>query len=332
MEQKNYIGLVHKSLTGQLTDTEKADYDAWLNQPENKEVEEELNDLWQLSAAYKPTSFEPNTAKAFQKFKNAIKEEADLTAAPTAKVISINPFYRFARIAAVVGLFAVAMLVFNNYNEDGFNTHLQTASVIENTVLDDGTEIWVDKNSNLLVSNDFGKSERRVQLDGKAYFNVQPDAAKPFIVEMGQNRLEVLGTSFNIDNSSDIVTVEVESGIVKVKTKSSEEVLKVGDVAKLDYSNDKIIISKINEQKFDWYQTPMNINSLPIAEAMDQIGSHFGVNISLAANVDRSCRITSPLMQNVSLNEVFDVLKETHSMKYQKMGEKEFQIQLLSCK
>jgi len=38
------------------------------------------------------------------------------------------------------------------------------------------------------------------------------------------------------------------------------------------------------------------------------------------------------LMQNVSLNEVFDVLKETHGMKYQKMCEKEFQIQLLSCK
>lgn len=330
MEQKNYIGLVHKSLTGQLTDAEQSVYENWLLQPESNDLQEEMTEVWNIAADYKPTNFQPNTAQAFHKFKQAIKEESVVNT--QTKVISINPFYRFARIAAALVLLVAAVFVFNNFNEESFNTHLQTANVIESSTLNDGTEIWLDKNSSLLVSEDFGKDSRNVKLEGKGYFNVKRDEAKPFIVQMGNNKLEVLGTSFNIDNSTEDVVVEVESGIVKINTKNAQETLKVGDVAVMNYAKDEIVVSKINDQKFDWYQSPMNINSVSISEAMDQIGTHYGVNISLSANVDRSCRLTSPLMQNVSIDEVFDVLQETYNLKYQKTGSKSFEIQLLNCK
>ncbi len=333
MEHKNYIGLVHKSITGQLSDSEKASYDEWLEQPESKEANQDITDMWNLSAEYTPTSFKPNAAKAFDKFKEAIKADQTEIVAPVAqraRIVSINPFYKFARIAAVISVFAVALFLFNNKTND-FDTHLQTASVIENSVLDDGTEIWLDKNSSLLVADGFGNNERVVKLEGKAYFNVKRDEAKPFIVHMGDNRLEVLGTSFNIDNSGENTVVEVESGVVKVNTKTAEEVLKVGDVATLNYKEDKIEVSRIKEQNFNWYQSQMNINAVSITEAMKQIGSHFGVNISLSANVDKACKLTSPLMQNVSLDEVFAVLKETHNLKYQKIGVNKFEIRFLDC-
>jgi len=334
MEQKNYIGLVHKSITGQLTDTEKTSYNEWLERPESQEANEDITELWNLSADYTPTAFEPNAAKAFNKFKETIKAEQTQTIKPVsqkAKVISINPFYKFARIAAVVSVLAAALFVFDNYNSENFDTHLQTASVIENSLLDDGTEIWLDKNSSLSLSDDFGNQDRVVKLEGKAYFNVERDESKPFIVQMGNNRLEVLGTSFNIDNSGDVAVVEVESGIVKVSTKTTQETLRVGDVATLNYKEDKIEVSRIKEQNFDWYQSQMNINAVSITDAMDQIGNHFGVSISLSANVDKACKLTSPLMQNVSLDEVFDVLKETHNLKYQKIGESKFEIRFLDC-
>ncbi len=98
--------------------------------------------------------------------------------------------------------------------------------------LSDGTRVWLNAESELEFPVDFVHRERMVKLNGEAYFEVAPDAERPFIVETEGMQTRVLGTSFNIQaygNEQTFVTTLI-TGKVEVSLQAGEEavVLKPG--------------------------------------------------------------------------------------------------------
>lgn len=70
--------------------------------------------------------------------------------------------------------------------------------------LSDGTKVWLNAASSLKFLSSFaGQKERRVELTGEAYFQVNHDAKQPFRVMSAGQLAEDLGTSFNINNYAD---------------------------------------------------------------------------------------------------------------------------------
>lgn len=94
-----------------------------------------------------------------------------------------------------------------DYRRDLSNT-VQTHKIIvprgENfkIVLCDGTEVWLNANSNFVYPTSFVGDERIVSLDGEAYFKVAKDARHPFIVKTKNIQTKVLGTEFNVRSYS----------------------------------------------------------------------------------------------------------------------------------
>ncbi len=84
--------------------------------------------------------------------------------------------------------------------------------------LGDGTRIRLNAETTLEYPSHFTGGERRVKLSGEAFFDVAPDAARPFIVETAGVNIEVLGTSFNVNAypSRNGICTSVESGRVAV--------------------------------------------------------------------------------------------------------------------
>ena len=65
--------------------------------------------------------------------------------------------------------------------------------------LADGTMVWVNGKSTLTFPSQFASRTRKVELDGEAYFEVQKDPEKQFIVSTAhQSAIKVLGTKFNV--------------------------------------------------------------------------------------------------------------------------------------
>lgn len=69
--------------------------------------------------------------------------------------------------------------------------------------------------SELEFPSRFTGKERRIKLNGEAYFEVVKDKEKPFIVEMGDNEIKVLGTSFNINNYDGSFVTTLETVMLK---------------------------------------------------------------------------------------------------------------------
>lgn len=81
--------------------------------------------------------------------------------------------------------------------------------------LTDGSTIELNTNSEILVS--LSDSQRKVELRrGEAYFDVTPDAGRPFSVDLGANYVTVLGTAFNIHRQSRGIRLVVTEGEIAV--------------------------------------------------------------------------------------------------------------------
>ncbi|MEM9630971.1 MAG: FecR domain-containing protein [Pseudomonadota bacterium] len=79
-----------------------------------------------------------------------------------------------------------------------------------------------------LVEN-FTKSEREMTLlQGEAFFNVESDKSKPFVVHSGKGRIEVLGTGFNVNRVGERTEVTVTESVVRVSAGETDVTLTEG--------------------------------------------------------------------------------------------------------
>jgi transmembrane sensor len=86
---------------------------------------------------------------------------------------------------------------------------------VRQIALADGSRVTLDGGSKLSVR--LGWRERRVEMGlAQASFDVAKDASRPFVIGVGDQRVRVVGTAFNIRHDAESVRVTVRRGIVEV--------------------------------------------------------------------------------------------------------------------
>ncbi|WP_449398595.1 FecR family protein [Chryseobacterium wanjuense] len=80
---------------------------------------------------------------------------------------------------------------------------LQTNEVSKTFRLSDNSVITLEPCSKLSLDKNFGKKYRNVKFQGKGFFSIEKDKSKPFIVDAGDFKVEVLGTKFLVDEKSE---------------------------------------------------------------------------------------------------------------------------------
>ncbi|WP_128545129.1 FecR family protein [Larkinella soli] len=88
----------------------------------------------------------------------------------------------------------------------------------KNVQLSDGSRVRINSASRLSFPERFGRNERKLALNGEAYFDVKRDPARPFTIALDDLKVKVLGTSFNIRSyaEDDEIVITVHSGKVSV--------------------------------------------------------------------------------------------------------------------
>ena len=80
-----------------------------------------------------------------------------------------------------------------------FNTIIIPKGGEYRLTLMDGTKVCLNSNSKLKYPSEFGSGNRYVQLEGEAYFEVAKDPDHPFVVDVNNMQIKVLGTAFNVN-------------------------------------------------------------------------------------------------------------------------------------
>ena len=93
--------------------------------------------------------------------------------------------------------------------------------------MDDGTKIILNRNSRFTYSDAYGTDQRKVNLEGEAYFEVAKNPERPFIVDMGNASIRVLGTTFSVkaDKGKDQITAVLLEGSIRFESPTQQVLL-----------------------------------------------------------------------------------------------------------
>ena len=131
---------------------------------------------------------------------------------------------RIAAVALILFSLGSVAVYLNNSGYLNKKISVVTDNDQKNVTIDmpDGSKIYLNRNSELSYRENFGKTKRDVKLTGEAFFEISPDAIKPFIIDAGKARVKVVGTSFNVitNNSESAVEVFVVTGKVILSDRS----------------------------------------------------------------------------------------------------------------
>ncbi|GHE48645.1 FecR family protein [Sphingobacterium griseoflavum] len=148
-------------------------------------------------------------------------------------------------------------------------------------ILPDKTKVRLNAASSLTYSASLNKGmQRKVSLRGEAYFEVEKDAKRPFVVQTGKQTVHVLGTHFNINGyeEEDAIATTLVEGSVKVLSDGSSAILHPGEQAL--NSADGLIIKQVDlEAVVDWTQGDFYFNHVDFKTAMNKIARWYDVDI-----------------------------------------------------
>lgn len=149
-------------------------------------------------------------------------------------------------------------------------------------MLDDGSRVDLSGGTSLIVR--LGTARRVVSMQaGEAFFTIAPDAARPFIVETGDGRVQVLGTAFDLSQTRDGLEIEVHHGRVAFGRNGlfADAIdLLAGDQAEL---NDGVVssVKHFDLDAGDWRSGWLQTDSVTLGGLAQRLSRRHGITVSV---------------------------------------------------
>ena len=217
---------------------------------------------------------------------------------------------RLMRIAAAITFLAVAYFTWPVFTEYRESTTLEAPDTMQQFQLPDGSTVYLAKGSRLSYYQDFNKDHREVELIGEAFFEVFKDSSKPFLVRSGPAVTEVVGTSFNVNNTlAGVVAVTVLTGKVELygSAKAGRKIaLAPGEqgVMKEGGRLSKTLNQDLNF--LSWKTGELHFRNTPLSQVVQDINRHYHKTIRAQPPTLEGCTLTATFRQR----EIEEVLEE----------------------
>jgi ferric-dicitrate binding protein FerR (iron transport regulator) len=183
--------------------------------------------------------------------------------------------------------------------------------------LSDGTKVWLNSSTKLRFPFLFNSTKREVQLEGEAYFEVANDKDRPFIVTTSLTKVQVLGTSFNINTyKADRVSTSLVEGRVLTADKRGNQIeLNPGNSAIFSSATGFSTGSFDSDEVLSWMEGRCYFHNVSIPELAAIAGRFFGVKIQLDEAKFSGKSVTGVLQKN-KLADFLTDLETTSGITY----------------
>ncbi len=272
-----------------MSEKEKQDFFKALEEDTNlrKEFVKQKN-LWAVSSSFGQGTPNENDAEYFLFKLNEKKAQATKLKRLT---FNLNTFRAAAAVMFVALLASVAMLTQKHFAVDHAEvfyteTYVPKGEKSELT-LPDGTHLLINADTRVKIPSNFSADNRKLKLEGEAYFNVKHDADNPFLVETESINIEVLGTSFDLScySEDEMVTTSLDEGKIRFMGANNNKVngtyLKPGETAYYHKSSGifKISPSGTNSDVALWREGKLKFKDMPFHVLANKIERLYNVEI-----------------------------------------------------
>jgi len=308
--------LIARKLAGLADSDEIVQLNEWIGSSfENKKYFEQIRNIWEASdKIINPEDIDLD--EAWKKVFGRIPGKPPVR----------NFWYYWQKIAAVliipIVLGAIAWLYLHSENK------ITNEKIIYNEIytpfgtrtslrLADSTLVWLNSGSSLKYPNKFNKNERKVFLNGEAYFEVGCDIKRPFIVETSTIQVKATGTKFDVleYDSNPVTEVSLISGKVFINELDNEKNKRL--IAELDpehqlifnrESKDKSILEDDTDKYIAWKDGKLIFRNEPLSVVLNKLSMLFNVDIELRGKELHDYRYHATF-QDESLEEILKLLK-----------------------
>ena len=321
-EQEKQQILISRYLDGSASQNEILRLKEWLtSSKDNFLYFQQLKNIWDNSE------------------RNTIEKKIDVESAfnkVSKKVITKNHvksfWYQWQKIAAILFIpLILGNIIYysvHSVNREVMNEPIYielfaafgTRSVVK---LSDGTSVWLNSGSSLRYPDRFEGNKRSVVLKGEAYFEVESNPEKPFIVETPLISVRATGTKFNVSVYPDAEEegVTLVSGKVEVVTtdrNNTEAKSKLEPNQHLSFSKatgTSTILNTDVSKYISWKDGKLIFRNEPLSKVTNRLSQVFNVDIEIRGEELKkySYRAT---FQDESLSEILKLLKISAPIDY----------------
>jgi len=274
---------------GSLSSDEQAEFDKLMQDDSFRKEVEIYASIYQISTRLQATpSFDASNAW----------NEVDAK-------ISTKPSVMWSRrawvgAAASVALILISWFIFRSPQSDP-NTGLSLLAQDNAQVheLNDGSVVYVQEGSELMIGDGFNETDRKLELSGTACFQVAPLKDFPFTVVSGEAVVTVTGTRFTLSPDQ----LYVSEGHVNLSNLGIEVDIVAGQSVDL-LSNKTSLIEP--DQVAAWIQGAMEFNNVSLKVIIDQAQQFYKTNIRISeSRLDERFTVS---LEGLSLDEAVNIL------------------------
>lgn len=189
--------------------------------------------------------------------------------------------------------------------------------------LPDGSVVWLNSQTTLTYDEDFGKKDRKVTLDGEAYFEVAHNKEIPFYVQTENIKVQVTGTKFDVCSykGSNSFIARLIEGSINLLTNSAKEEKTITRLTKGKYfsmENGKYRTGEMSSNNaLAWMQGIYYFDDVPFKELLDKIALYYNYKITVKnPKILENYRCTGKFKDLDGIEHILKVIQKDHPFKY----------------
>ena len=189
--------------------------------------------------------------------------------------------------------------------------------------LSDGTRVWLNSETSIQYPVVFGTKERRVFIQGEAYFEVAKDAKKPFTVQFMSSSVTVLGTSFNIraypeEKRSQTTLAE---GSVRIYSPGSSMLLKPGEQAEVSALSGEMVKQEVEVKNFtSWKDGRFVFEQQPLEDIMRTLERWYDIRVIFKDEGAKRISLSGNMKRYGDFSQVMKMLQMTGDVRFELHG------------
>lgn len=206
-----------------------------------------------------------------------------------------------------------------------YNTVSVPAGGIFKIVLPDGSNVWLNSESQLTFPARFSGNQRQVSLKGEGYFEVAKNRNKPFIVQINEReKVTVLGTIFNVMAYSNepLKKITLLEGSIDFSDGKWSHLLKPGQQALVNDENTVVSEDVIIDHEIAWKNGLFDFQNDDLPSIMRRLSRWYKVDIVYGNESHHSGHYTGSIRKSSGIQEVLKMLKVAGDVNFSIVGNK----------
>ncbi len=313
---------IARLLSGEMDEAqEKSFRKTLMADPEKKKAFEELKKNWENIPA--PDIFDNiNTNSAWENLNSRITDNSSVH-----KNRTIPLWLKWAASWLIILTVGASIWLINRQDAPEENLYTLTTYDEDHTqvhILQDGSVVYLGNNTSFYYPEKFESTQRRVKIQGEAFFDISHNPLNPFLLETRDAIIEVLGTSFNIKTlENNTMELFVETGRVRVQLKEKPDKRTVVENGELLAIKGNQITKDTAPDNYNtaWRKHHMHFKDEKLENIVRVLNKNFTVNFDIEEEVLKERKLTVAFhdtseetmaeLISMSLNIDFELINES---------------------